>query len=81
MRNERLRVSVDVRTPSPHCPGPWTQVRGSVSVHVSVPLGEELAASVNSEMLGGVGHEGRGKSLHCHSGIKFDFIFLHIFAR
>lgn len=53
-----------------------------VSVHVLVPFGEELAASVNSETWGGgEGHEGRRKGLHYHSGIKFNFIFLHILAR
>ena len=56
-----------------------------VREHTFVPLGEEAVASVNSEtrcggVAGGVMRAGEGSSL-CHSGIKFNFIFLHIFAR
>lgn len=76
-------VRVAVRAPQPLPAGASHTGTGSLCLTQACAPGEELAALVNPETwrLGaGGGGEGKRKGLY-HSGIKFNFIFLHIFAR
>lgn len=61
--------------PIPH-PRLWPQAR--VYVGVSVFLCVFVLHCLGFVV--GEGH-GAGKGLHCHSGIKFNFIFVHIFCQ